>query len=301
MWFLLSVIGYFFLAIAFVMDKLILTKSVGKPIIYTFYSTIFLLPVFLLVPFGLQVPQGIDLFIALFSGFSFGFGLWTLFVAVKSGEASHIDPFNGAMITVATYAGSSFFLGEALKSAQITGVIILVFACLLLSFEKSQKHHGFHIGFLWAMVSGVCFAASLVAAKYLFGHYSFVETIVWTRASAGFFGVLLLASKTVRHSLFAPKRTEVKTYAKRHALPIVITAKVLSVVAILFINYAISIGSVTLVNALGGLQYVCMFIIIYICTKFFPKIFKEYFTKRELIVETIAIMLVAIGSIFFVL
>ncbi|MBP9695408.1 MAG: DMT family transporter [Candidatus Magasanikbacteria bacterium] len=301
MWFLLSVIGYFFLAIAFVMDKFILTKSVGKPIIYTFYSTIFLLPVFLLVPFGLKVPQGIDLFIALFSSFSFGFGLWTLFVAVKSGEASHIDPFNGAMITLATYVGSSFFLGETLESAQIAGVVILVFACLLLSFEKSQKHHGFHIGFLWAIISGICFAASLVAAKYLFGHYSFVETIVWTRASVGFFGILLLASKTVRHSLLTAKKKKLKTYGKKHALSIVITAKVLSVVAILLINYAISIGSVTLVNALGGLQYVYMFIIIYLCTKFLPKIFKEYFTKRELVVETIAIALVALGSVFFVL
>ena len=43
-----------------------------------------------------------------------------------------------------------------------------------------------------------------------------------------------------------------------------------------------SIGSVTIVGAMSGVQYVLMFIMIYLLTKFTPKIFKEYFTKHEI-------------------
>jgi len=43
-----------------------------------------------------------------------------------------------------------------------------------------------------------------------------------------------------------------------------------------------------------------MFVMVFLLTKFLPRIFKEYFTKRELTVEVIATILVAIGSAFFV-
>jgi hypothetical protein len=75
----------------------------------------------------------------------------------------------------------------------------------------------------------------------------------------------------------------------------------LSVIGIVLVHYAIAIGRVTLVNALEGVQYVFMFILIYLSTKFWPRVFKEYFTKRELLIETIAIVLVAAGSVLFVM
>ena len=39
MWFLVAFIGYFLLAVVVILDKFILTKSVSKPVVYTFYST----------------------------------------------------------------------------------------------------------------------------------------------------------------------------------------------------------------------------------------------------------------------
>jgi len=50
-----------------------------------------------------------------------------------------------------------------------------------------------------------------------------------------------------------------------------------------------------------GIQFVLMFILIYLLTKFAPKVFQEYVTKRELAVQTIAIILVMVGSGLFVL
>lgn len=302
MWFLITIIGYFLLAAVLVLDKLILTKSVGKPVVYTFYSTVFLLAAFLAWPFGVVLPSGIDIVWAMVSGVGFGFGMWTLFIAVKAGEASHINPFIGGVITIATYIFSFLLLGEQLTSAQVAGVMVMSFATLLLSFEKSKTHHGFHTGFLWGIASGIIFAVSHVAAKHMYEHYDFLTGLVWTRGTAGFFGLALLFFPSVNRALFGKKpKKKVKGYAKRHATAIVVANKVLSVIGIILVHYGISIGSVTLVNALAGVEYAFMFIMIFLCTKFLPKVFKEYFTKRELAVEVIAIALIALGSMFFVL
>jgi hypothetical protein len=52
--------------------------------------------------------------------------------------------------------------------------------------------------------------------------------------------------------------------------------------------------------AMSGIQYILMFLMILLSTKIIPKIFKEYFTKKELLVEWIAIILVLVGSILFI-
>jgi drug/metabolite transporter (DMT)-like permease len=302
MWFIIALAGYFLLAVVFILDKLILTKSVNRPAVYTFYSTIFLFALFLALPFGVKIIPKIDLALSIVSGLAFGFGLLTLFIAVKGGESSHLSPFNGAIITIAVYVLSSLFLGEKLSNFQLLGILILVFASFLLSFEKSRKHSGMHIGFLWAAFSGLLFAVSNVIAKYIYGLYPFLTGIVWTKGTVGLVALICLFSPAVRSLFKHQKKNETgKNFAKKNATIIVASNKILSIVSNVLLQYAMAIGSVTLVNALSGLQFGMMFIMIYLLTVFTPKIFNEYFTKRELAVEITALVLVIIGSAFFVL
>jgi drug/metabolite transporter (DMT)-like permease len=298
-WFVIALVGYFALAWVFILDKLILTKSsASKPVIYTFYSTIYMFAALAAYPLGATLLSSAnDWLWALVSGLAFGFGLWTMFIAVKGGEASHINPFIGAVITVATFGMSSVLLSEALTDLQIVGMIILVFASFLLSFEKSRKNSGIHMGFLWAVFSGVFFAVSHVAAKYLYDIYPFITAFVWTRATTGFVGLFCLLFPSVRRSF---KKKKSKSYAKRHTLFIIVIDKILAVIGVVAIQYSISIGSVTLVNAMSGLQYALMFVLIYLFSKFLPKVFNEYFTKKELWQETIALVLIVLGSALFV-
>lgn len=302
LWFSLALTGYGLLAVVFILDKLIVDKTSTKPIVYTFYSTIFMLALIFVWPFGAGLLVGIDWLWALVSGLAFGLGLWTLFIAIKKGEATHINPFNGALITVFIYIGAYLFLAEKLTPVQMAGIIILVFASLLLSFEKSKKHKGFHMGFVWAIISGLLFATSHVTAKYLYEAYGFLTGLVWSKSTVGLVGLVCLAFPSVR-ALFkkSKKKKDNKTYARKHTGSIILSNKVLSIAANLLIQYAIAIGSVTLVGAMAGLQYAFMFILVLFLTKFFPKVFKEYFTKKELIIEWIAIILIVIGSVFFVL
>ncbi|MFH1286980.1 MAG: DMT family transporter [Candidatus Magasanikbacteria bacterium] len=296
MWFFIAIIGYLLLAVVFVMDKYILSEQKQKPVVYTFYSTIILLVVFLAYPFGVDILHGIDWFWALVSGVTFGLALYTTYTALDIGEASHISPFAGAFVTIFTYILSSFVLSEKLSSLQLFGLFVLVLATFLFSFEKSKKFKGFHVGFLWAILAGFFFAVSHVSAKYLYDTYDFLSGFVWTRASTGFVGLILLLSPIVRKT-FKKKRKKVKiSFAGVFAID-----KLLGALGVIAIQYAISIGSVTLVNAMVGVQYVLMFIIILLLTKFSPRVFKEYFTRREIAIEILALVLVVVGSAMFVL
>lgn len=305
-WFIIASIGYFFLALTFILDKFILTKSVQKPVVYTFYSTIIMFGALLAYPFGVGLLEGVDWFWGLFSGISFGFGLWTLFIAVDIGETSHISPFNGAIVSIASYLMGSIFLQESLTQMQIWGIVFLVIASFMLSFEKSKKHDGFHIGFVWAILSGIFFAASHVSAKYLYDLYPFLTGFVWTRATAGLVGLIVLFYPEVRATL-RPKQEEKKEedkeqkIAKKYRVPIIIGNKVLAIAAVVLIQYATDLGKVSLVRAMSGMQFVLMFFLVYIFTKLTPRFFKEYFTTRELVVQFIALILVAVGSALFVI
>lgn len=299
MWFTLALLGYLLLALVFILDKVILTKAVVKPVVYAFYSTIFMFGALLAWPFGVGLLWGSDWLWAVVSGLAFGFGLWAMFVAVKGGEASHINPFVGAAVTIFTFGLSYFFLFEDLTNGQQGGLVILVFASFLLSFEKSRKHRGWHRGFLWAILAGFLFAVSHVTAKYIYEIYPFLTGFVWTRAATGLVGLILLVSPAVRNS-FKKSNDKSKTYAKQYTIFLITLDKILGIAGMILVQSAIAIGSVTLVNSLSGAQYAFMFALIYLLTKLAPRVFKEYFTKRELAVEWMALGLVAVGSVFLV-
>ncbi|MBU0660770.1 hypothetical protein KKG22_01165 [Patescibacteria group bacterium] len=301
-WFIVALLGYTCLAVVFILDKFILDKSVSKPIVYTFYSTIFMFAALLAFPFGVSMLSGLDWIIALVAGVSFGVGLWWMFIALSIGETSHMSPFIGGIITIGIYALSSVFLGEHLTGLHVIGIAILAIASLSLSFEESNNHHGFHKGFLWGIAAALAFAVSHVATKHIYNQYDFLTGIVWTRAAIGFVGLYTLCFPSVYKTFTEKKKSKEKTtYATKHVLGLVVSDKILAVVGVILIQYAIALGSVTIVNAMAGIQFALMFIFIIILSKWAPKVFAEDFTKRELVIEWVGILLVIAGSVLFVI
>ena len=307
LWLIFAITGYIALAIVFILDKLILTESLDKPVVYTFYSTIFMFAALLAWPFGVEMLVGIDWFWALASGLGFGFGMWAMFIAVKQGEASHVNPFIGAIITIVTFGLAAVFLGESLTSLQMGGMVVLASATLLLAFFNERGFTGFNKSYVWGIVAAVLFAISHTTAKYLYDVYPFLTGFVWTRATSGLVGVLTLLYpsvwKTFRGEKNKNKNIQKKPQhiAKVHTVGVVVIAKVLSVVGVVLIQLAIALGSVTLVNALVGAQYALMFVLIFLLTKFAPRMFKETFSRSEIIMQTVAMLCVVVGSALFVI
>jgi len=288
-----AIAGYTLLAVVSILDKSILEKSVKKPSVYTFYSTIFFFLAFLALPWSTPISS-IGFWWSLFSGLAFGFAMWTMFIALEYGEASHVTPFIGAVVAVATFFFSASILGESLSVSVKVGLLFLVVASILLSVERNKKHIGFHKGFVWAFTSGILFGLSHVSAKLVYGLYPFFTGLVWTKGTVGFVAIVVLFVPGVLRAISNKGKDRIKSGGGK----VVLWNKVLGIVAVVCIQYAISIGSVTIVNGLAGIQYALMFAFIYFLTKFKPVIFSEKFTKREIAIETTAVILMIIGLLF---
>lgn len=295
MWLLVAMLGNTALAVVGIMEKYILTKSVSKPIIFVFYSTIFVLPFFLLLPFGIKMPDAqIDYLIFAVSGFCFAFGLWTMYIGIQKSEISHIGPLIGAAAPLFILFLSRIFLGEKLSGHSLLAVGVLILGSLVISFNANHGHRWWHRGLEWGILSGVLFAASHVAAKYAYDAYGFYNGFVFTKLPLGIFGVALLLSPSVR-SIFQKRKIVSSKNTNKKQRNLIIIDIGLGVVATVLLQYAMHLGSVSLVNALAGAQYAILIILVALISKFFPSILKETFTKKEIIQKATAVSIIGFG------
>src|SRR3989344_4355393 len=297
MWLFVALFAYAILAVVGVMDKLILTKSVPKPIVFVFYSTVFVFPLFFLLPFGVNMPSvWTDHLIFAVSGICFALGLWTMYIVYKEREISHVGPLIGAAIPFFVFLLSYIFLSERLTAINLAAVFVLIFGSLLISFEKSSRHNGWHKGMAWGVLAGLLFAISHVTSKYAYDAYGFYNGFVWTKLWIGVFGVFLLFFPSVRSVLFK------KSPDKQTGQPLLIfTNKFLGMGGAVLIQYAISLGSVSLVNALAGVQYALLVIMVAATSKFWPNVLKETYSKKEIAQEIAAVVIISLGLILLLI
>lgn len=75
----------------------------------------------------------------------------------------------------------------------------------------------------------------------------------------------------------------------------VLGAQGLGALAFVLQNYAISFGSVAIINALQGVQYAFLLLFAWLLTLFYPKIIKEDISKKILWKKIGAIVLISLG------
>lgn len=302
MWLFIALLGNAMLAVVAIIDRFILTKSVSKPVIFVFYSTIFVLPVFLFLPFGVTMPSvWIDYVTFSLSGFCFALALWTLYIAIQESEISHVGPLVGAAVPLFILLLSRIFLGEQLGAYGLLAVIILIIGSLIISFDLKERKRGWHSAMSWGVLAGFLFAVSHVISKYAYDAYGFYSGFVLTKLPIGIFGVALLLSSSVR-ALFSKKTqtaADKKLSKKRFAL--IVGDITLGVIAATLLQYATALGSVTLVNALAGAQYAMLIIFVAFISRFFPKVLKETFTRKEIIQKVAAVGIISLGLVLLLI
>lgn len=297
MWLFITLGACFLLAIVNILDKFIVTKTV-KPSVFVFYSTIISLPIFLLLPFGVEfLHSSIDWALAIFSGVSFGVALWFMYKSFATSEISHVGPLGGASISIFVVLLGSIFLHEVISLKQLVALLLLVGGSLLISLEQSKKHQGWHKGILWVVIAGLCFAGSNVAAKYIYEVYGFYSGFVWTRGFTGIAAIFLLCTPTILRTL--RQKNKILPIHKHNFL-LIGSNKFLGGVGVLLIQYATALSSVSLVNALTGAQYAFLIVLTAAFSKFRPSVLKEAYTRSEVVQEIIAVCFITVGVVLLV-
>lgn len=307
MWAILAISAYLLLAVNGVADKFLLSKSVKHPVAYAFYVGItgpltLVLSVlgvigqwlhwnFLQTEFVFQWLTFGQTIVALIGGASFPFALYFSYKAIQQTSISRIMPIQGGLVPIFTLVLAYLILDERLAGLQVLAFLFLVAGAVLISFKK--KHGQWHaLAFGNAATAAFLFALSLTLQKYVFGHVNFGSGLIWTRMGFFLASVSFLVSGQSRGYIFnTPK--EVSTGNKF----VYLAARVSGGVSGFLQNYAIKIGSVTLVNAMQGTQYVFLLMLTTIFSLRYPKILKEHLSAQSFSQKIISIILVTIGLV----
>lgn len=301
-WLLIAIVAYFLVALEVVLDKFLLTsKRVSHPAIYAFYSGVLsLATLFIFFPFGFHFVGAAKIWPYLLAGMVFTYGILSLFFALNKSEASRVTPVVGAVVPIVTYALSISFLSERLTHLQISGVMILILGGLFISFDLPLKisKRRFFAGFDQTILAGVLLAVAFTAFKYFFEHDRFINVFIWTRLGLFLGALSLFLVPAWRKAIWSSLKKISKPGRENTRTGVLfVLNKALGGTGSILTNYAIALGSVTLVNALVSVEYIFVFIFGLLFALQFPKIFREKADFWDIFQKVGAIVVITLGVV----
>lgn len=290
-WLPVTIIAYSFHAFAVILDKFLLAQRIQRPSTYVFWVGVMGLGAFFLAPISFFVPETDVITDAFISGVAFTFALFFFYIAIQHGEASRVAPVVGGLSPIFVFLLSRGILGETLSRWEFVAFLILVIGSVLISVTH-KKGGRFHAGDFknlgWLVCASFLFGVTYVYEKAVFNETDFINGFIWTRIG-GFIGVLpFLFFSATRESIFEAPRT-----ADRTTVGAFLVNKVFGALGFFFLSFAISLGSsVSLVNALQGIEYGLIFIFTLFISRFGPRFLEEEITPLIIFEKTFAIVLI---------
>ncbi|MEA3342763.1 MAG: EamA family transporter [archaeon] len=290
-WLIYTIITYFLWALTNVIDKSFLDKKFKRPFIYALFGGLFHLAVIILIPFvGFSMPALSNVIIGLFAGSLHLICLIIYFKALSHDDASIVVPL-GSITALMVLVLSFIFLGESLSEREFIAFFFFLSGGVLLSIKNSMfKKIQFTPALKYILISSFMFACTLILMKYTFNNVPFFEGFILLRMGTVLACVILLAKKENR----SPLKIQYNELALKPKL-VFASNQIIGISGLFFLSLAISLGSVSLINAAQGTQYLFLFLLALICTRFLPKLFKEELNKEIIAKKAIAILLISIA------
>ncbi len=295
-WLYITIFAYLLFALANIGDKFVISKFKTEPIVYAFYVGFMGLVTLVLIPFGVIWPDFNQFISSIIGGVSFVFALYFMYLAINSGETTRAITIVGSTSPIFTFLLSYLVLNERLSASQFMAFIFLIVAIIVISWQfEKNKNKTAKKQLIYALIAGLIFAVSYVSAKYVYIYQPFISGFVWIRIGGIITALALL--------LFAKNRKLVKEdwqKPKGQKGSLILAIQVFGGAGVIGQNYALSIASATLINALQAIQYAFVFILAVVLGKRFPTI-KENLNKKQVIQKIVSIILIAIGLYFLTL
>lgn len=302
-WLLITLVAYFLNAVAMVIDKTILKQKINNPFVYTFYVAalgtlfvIFALPIAYFLSLELIWPGWQQFYISLMAGGAFSIGLIFMYAILKKEDASRVVPIIGGLTPVFVVILAHLLINETLSTHQLLAFVLIIIGTFLISLEL--KRSGWQIKkIIWiSIISALFFGLSYVLTKHVYNHQPFVSGFIWTRLGALLLAVLpMLYAPNLHDLLHAPKNQGLQQAKWRFLF-----GQSCGGASAVLIQYAISIASVSLVQALQGTQYAFVFLIALVSSYYFPHFLKEKINRSVIVQKVLAILLITLGIYFIV-
>jgi drug/metabolite transporter (DMT)-like permease len=311
-WLFLTIISYLMLAVVNLGDKFVVDKLIKSGKAYAFAVGLFSAVVFVIAPWFLEWP-GIFLFLVnIIAGAFFVFALWTMYEALKIGEASRVVVVIGGIIPIFTIIFSILFFGEKFSPNQWLGILFLLAGMIIISFVISRRKKwrafwgrlfsvfsgGYNKKWIFlAIISALLYSLFFISTKYAYNHQEFLSSFIWIRGGSLLVVLLFLIDRKDRREII--KSFKAKPGGKtKVGKGFVLINQALGSVGFILQNYAVYLGPVAVINALQGIQYAFLLILGIFFTIFFPKILREDISRSVLLKKIMAIILIGIGLYF---
>lgn len=336
MWIIVAVLAFFFLAIASVSDKFVLSKSPIVPVSYAFYVCALggvISSVLLFFAPEFKVPGDSGLWWALLgAGGGFYLAIYLMYLAVKRYEISRVNPLIVSLTPLAVLVFSLMLgLGGA-SWGQMLGAGLLIVGSYFLSQVGAQKNQ-IDDPKAWMMIIGsvLMFALSNSLSKVVYNQLDFINAFVWIRwmsVAVAIVGTTILGGwdEVIYQRSFREGEWE-KIYHRiaekawkytvkicspvfdlerlaqnkaRRQWMVLLIGQSAGALGTILSQYAIKLGNVFLVTALNGLQFFFIIFMMYFLTNFFPKVLKEDTHKKFVGQKLWWTAILAIGMVFII-
>ena len=293
-WLFLAVGAYFLNSITAVIDKFLLKKSVPSPIAYTFYVGLLSIFAVILIPFGVVFLSFMEILKDILAGMVFLLAILFFLKSVKKNEVSIAVTVIGGFTPIFVLILSFIFLGEMLNQKQILAFIFLVLGGILMSLKKnSDRVRKFSpVGIELSILAAFIFAAYYVMVKSIFSGQPFLSAFFWSRIGSFLLALVFLLIPAWKKMIFETKNT-----AGRKGGALFVANKILGASAFILLNYSIKLGSVTLINAIQGIQNLFLFLLVVILSRKFPRILEEKLMPVVIFQKVGAIIIIGLGLI----
>ncbi len=253
LWLALAIFAQFLFAVSTLVDKHVVVKAthIGKPIVYTFFTALLSGAVAVLAFTGhVSFPSDYILFLALINAVTFTISLYQLYSALAIARASDVAPVIGGISAIVTFVLAGLWIDGDVQPSLIPSILLLALGTLIISRFNFNRR-----ALMLTFGAGLTFGLTAFLGKLIFVQTTFIDGFFWMRMMNVVVALSLLSIPALRSEIFKGGR---KSSSRAKAL--IIGNKVVAGIGSVLTALAVSIGSVSLVNALAGLQFVFLFI-----------------------------------------
>jgi len=300
-WLLIAVSSYLILAVVSLVDKYLLTNSILKPNIYTFYVGILGILSLLFIPFvGFYMPGISQIILSLLTGAIYIYAIFWFLKSLYLFEVSRVVPAIGGMLPLFSFGLIYIFSfgKEILSYSEIIAFALLISGSILITLERKKLITLKSLRY--SLLTSFLLSLSFVLSKYVYLNQPFWNAFIWMRI-----GGFLMA---LGFFIFIPKiKKEIfkkKEHSPKKTVAIFLLNQTAGASANILQNWAIFLAPlayVPVINSLAGVQYLFLFILTVLISSKFPKILKEEISKEIIFQKVISILLIGAGLILLIL
>ncbi|MBI2600989.1 DMT family transporter [Candidatus Daviesbacteria bacterium] len=285
-----AIVAYFLNAVAVTINKFLLVRHIPDPLVYIFYFSLVSLIALAALPFT-SIPPPFPLFLASISTLLWTTGAYFMFKALQKGHVARVIPIIGTLIPLVLLGHA--ITEETVKIDEVWAVITLILGLIFLTLPDwkvgiSKKEVFYEIA------SSILFAYSYILIRQAFLQHDYTSVFIWSRIILLPLGLVIVLVPSLRKRILSGNNNPNFKLISFAGL-LFIASQIAGGSSELLIIFSVALANPAVVNSLQGTQYIFLFVFSLMLARKYPQIFKESFSKLNLLGKLFGIILIGFG------